>query len=265
MIVDTEAIVLRGRDYSDSSRILALYTLSHGRLSVIAKGVKKSAARYGMSLEPMSHLRAVLYVKEQRELQLLSRCEPLDPPGKLLEDMERIAAGLAVVELVAAATPLAEANDAVFRLLASTLQTLRHATNRPRNALYHFEVRLLSELGFQPNFDACASCGTPVDAVVASRKAMRMGHAGVICGSCIDRHHGVFPVSEGALSTLRDFQRMRSPDEAVLRDPGAVLDEEVDAALRRLLQMNIDTLGRLKTRDVFRAVARTADGRQPGG
>jgi DNA repair protein RecO (recombination protein O) len=258
VIVDTEAIVLRGRDYSDSSRILGLYTLAHGRMSVIAKGVKRSAARHGMSLEPMSHIRAVLYVKEHRDLQLLSRFESVEPVGGLLADMDRMASGLAAVELVSASTPQAEANEAIFHLLASTLKALRTATKQPRNALYHFEVHLLSELGFQPNFDTCSSCGKPAGGEGGvERRTVRMGHAGVVCPACIDRHHGLFPISHEALSFLRALQRTRTAEEALGRDIGANQDEEVDAALRRCLQMNIDTLGRLKTRDVFHALRRT--------
>jgi DNA repair protein RecO (recombination protein O) len=258
VIVDTEAIVLRGRDYSDSSRILGLYTLAHGRMSVIAKGVKRSAARHGLSLEPMSHIRAVLYVKEHRDLQLLSRFEPLEPVGGLLADMDRMAAGLAVVELVSGCTPQAEPNESMFRLIASTLKALKTATNHPRNALYHFEVHLLSELGFQPNFDTCGSCGKAVGSEGSpERRTVRMGHAGIVCPACIDRHHGLFPVSHEALSFLRELQRTGTAEEALARDISATQDEEVDAALRRCLQMNIDTLGKLKTRDVFHALGRT--------
>jgi DNA repair protein RecO (recombination protein O) len=258
VIVDTEAIVLRGRDYSDSSRILEIYTRSHGRLAVIAKGVKKSAARHGLSLEPMSHIRAVVYVKEHRDLQLLSRFEPLEQLGGLMADMDRMAAGLAVVELAGATTPQTEANEALFQLLASTLSALRNATKHPRNALYHFEVHLLGELGFQPNFDNCASCGKSVGKEAGSeRRAARMGHAGVVCPSCIDRHHGLFPISYEALAVLRELQRTGSAEEAAARDLCGSHGDEVDAALRRCMQMNVDTLGKLKTREVFHALGRT--------
>jgi DNA repair protein RecO (recombination protein O) len=258
VIVDTEAIVLRGRDYSDSSRILGLYTLSHGRLSVIVKGVKKVAARHGLSLEPMSHIRAVLYVKDHRDLQLLSKFEPLESLGGLMADMDRMAAGLAVVELIGAVTPQAEANDALFHLVASTLRTLKAATKQPRNALYHFEVHLLGQLGFQPEFESCASCGKQVgESAGAVRGTARMGHAGVVCPACIERHHGLFPISREALAVLRDFQRMGSADEAAGRPVSAMHAEEIDAALRRCLQMNIETLGKLRSREVFHALGRT--------
>jgi DNA repair protein RecO (recombination protein O) len=256
VIADTEAVVLRRRNFRDSSRILVLYTRTHGKLSAIAKGVKVSAARHGLSLEPMSHIRAVLYVKEQRDLQLLSRFEPLAPLGRLLDDMDRMAAGLAVVELMDAVTPQAEASEPVFRLLVETLEAIKNATNQPGIALYHFEVHLLGELGFRPNFDACSSCGRPLDdAGTADRGTLRMGHAGVVCPRCSDRG-GLFSVSREALRALRVLQRTATAEEAAMRLEGGNSWEEIDAALRRCLQMNIDTLGRLKARDVFHALSK---------
>lgn len=257
MIIDTEAVVLRGRDFSDSSRILTLYTLSHGKLSAIAKGVKRSAARHGLSLEPMSQIRAVLYVKEHRDLQLLSRFEPLEQLGGLLADVDRMAAGLAMVELVGAATPEAEPNEPLFRLLTSALAAVKHATIRPRNALYHFEVHLLSELGFRPSFDRCTSCGRETGGEAAiDQKTFRLGHAGVVCPACIGRHHGLFPVSPEALALLQELQRTDTAEGAVALALGGRLEEEVDAALRRCLHMNIDTLGTLRSRDVFQSLGR---------
>ena len=84
-----------------------------------------------------------------------------------------------------------------------------------------------------------------------------MGHAGVVCPSCIDRHHGLFPISYEALAVLQELQRTASAEEAVARDLCGNHGDEVDAALRRCMQMNVDTLGKLKTREVFHALGRT--------
>ena len=40
-LAETEALVLRRFDYSETSQIARLYTRSDGRLSVIAKGIKR--------------------------------------------------------------------------------------------------------------------------------------------------------------------------------------------------------------------------------
>ena len=40
--------------YSEADRILHLYTLGRGRVSAIAKGVRKTKSRFGARLEPLS-------------------------------------------------------------------------------------------------------------------------------------------------------------------------------------------------------------------
>src|SRR3954447_17326164 len=55
----TEAIVLRSLRYAEADRILHLYTPHRGRLSAIAKGVRKSRSRFGGRLEPFFRLQTV--------------------------------------------------------------------------------------------------------------------------------------------------------------------------------------------------------------
>src|SRR3954468_8394340 len=59
--VKTEAIVLRSLRYGEADRILHLYTPGRGRVSVIAKGVRKARSRFGGRLEPFFHLETVLH------------------------------------------------------------------------------------------------------------------------------------------------------------------------------------------------------------
>ncbi|MBI5464877.1 MAG: recombination protein O N-terminal domain-containing protein, partial [Ignavibacteriales bacterium] len=40
MIVKTDAVVIKSMKYSDTSKIVALYTKEFGKLSVIAKGAR---------------------------------------------------------------------------------------------------------------------------------------------------------------------------------------------------------------------------------
>ena len=59
--VKTEAIVLRSLRYGEADRILHLYTPRRGRVSAIAKGVRKARSRFGGRLEPFFRLEAVLH------------------------------------------------------------------------------------------------------------------------------------------------------------------------------------------------------------
>ena len=57
----SEAIVLRSLRYGEADRILHLYTPNRGRVSAIAKGVRKARSRFGGRLEPFFRLNLVLY------------------------------------------------------------------------------------------------------------------------------------------------------------------------------------------------------------
>src|SRR5439155_11841092 len=52
----TEAIVLRSIRYGEADRILHLYTPHQGRISAIAKGVRRARSRFGARLEPFFHV-----------------------------------------------------------------------------------------------------------------------------------------------------------------------------------------------------------------
>ena len=57
----TEAVVLRSMRYGEADRILHLYTPQRGRISAIAKGVRKTRSRFGGRLEPFFRLNLVLH------------------------------------------------------------------------------------------------------------------------------------------------------------------------------------------------------------
>ena len=52
----TEGIVLRSMRYGEADRILHLYTPHLGRVSAIAKGVRRAKSRFGGRLEPFFRL-----------------------------------------------------------------------------------------------------------------------------------------------------------------------------------------------------------------
>src|ERR671922_221952 len=50
----TQAIVLRARPFGESDKIVSLLTESHGKVTGVAKGAKRSRKRFVNSLEPFS-------------------------------------------------------------------------------------------------------------------------------------------------------------------------------------------------------------------
>ena len=100
MIVKTEAIVLSAMKFRDTSKIVRLYTREFGKVSVVAKGARDAKSKFRSALQPMSHVSAVIYKNDNRELQLLSQCDSITSFHHLTEDMEKMCAALSALELV---------------------------------------------------------------------------------------------------------------------------------------------------------------------
>ena len=252
MIITTEAVVLKARRYSESSKIIVLYTRQRGKLSAIAKGALRGRGRFGSSLDVLSHVTAVLYVKEERELQVLSECDLFEPFRTLSQDAEKMAAAMGCVELLHAATHPEERSEALFSLLVRVLAAADRATKRAGNTLYYFEMGLLDVLGFKPILHSCVSCGAAVGDDPAGG-GMHLSEDGVICRQCLRKHHGLFTLSRPAFRVLQRLQELKEPLAVTrwsLSDP---VRAEIGATLRRLLQHHIEGLGPLKSEQVFGA------------
>ncbi len=253
MIVRTEAVVLKTMKYRETSRIVTLYSREFGKFAVLAKGARERNSRFGSSLNLMTHVHAVVYRKENRELQLLSQCDTVDSFRHCSEDMERLASSMAVVELMDAVTHAEEENPPLFRLLVDTLGTINSASRNIVNALYAFEVHLLDLLGFRPNFTTCFNCGAPIDeqSVGKSGAELNVSYGGILCSQCSSRGMGIETVSAGTVKVLQRLQEASDPDAITRITMSTQMKNEVAATLRRCLQSHIEGLRPLKAENLF--------------
>ncbi|MBP1647379.1 MAG: repair protein RecO [Bacteroidetes bacterium] len=253
MIVETEAVVLKTMKYRETSRIVTLYSREFGRLVVIAKGARERNNRFGSALNLMSYVQAVIYRKENRDLQLLSQCDSIDSFNHICEDMERVATGMAVVELMDAVTHAEERNTPLFGLLVQTLGTVNTAQKNVVNALYAFEVRLLDILGFRPNFLTCFHCGIPMneESVGRSGAGLNVSSGGILCSNCSSRGMGMDTVSAGSVRMLQHLQEASDPASVTRITMSARMRNEVAGTMRRCLESHIEGFRPLKSENMF--------------
>jgi DNA repair protein RecO (recombination protein O) len=175
----TEAIVLRGIRYGEADRVLHLYTPERGRVSAIAKGVRRAKSRFGGRLEPFFRLNLVLY-QGKSDLMTVTSAETVAGHPRLREHAATIDGAARACHAVDRLFGDGEPHPGVYHLLANLLALLdrepQHATRA--NALA-FRLKLLLAAGFAPHLASCASCGEPEHLVGFSGAA-----GGVVCGAC---------------------------------------------------------------------------------
>jgi DNA repair protein RecO (recombination protein O) len=211
----TEGIVLRSLRYGEADRILHLYTPDRGRVSAIAKGVRRARSRFGGRLEPFFRLNLVLY-EGRSELLTVTSVETIAGHPRLREDAGALDGAARACEAVARVFDDGDPHRGVYHLLANELALLDHEpqkAGRP-NALA-FRLKLLLAAGFAPQLAACASCGEQEHLAGFSGAA-----GGVVCAAC---EASAFPLDQEA----HDF---------LVAAVGSPLAEAPDASPRALAQ-----------------------------
>jgi recombinational DNA repair protein (RecF pathway) len=123
---ETEAVVLRGIRYSEADLVLALFTRSHGRVSAIAKGARRTTSRLGGRLQP-GVTASVTIPAGRGDLGTIRGASGLAAHAGLWVAGHRLQAAACVLETVMRVMPEAEPSEEGWNLLGRTLGLLARA------------------------------------------------------------------------------------------------------------------------------------------
>jgi DNA repair protein RecO (recombination protein O) len=151
------ALVLHARPYRESSAIVSLLTASHGRVAVVARGVR--GGKRGNVLQPFNRVRVSW--SGRSSLQTLTGCE-LVRHAWLTGNA--LAAGFYVLELVTRLIPERESVPRIFTGACWALEHLEESSPPLDVVLRIFEKRLLEELGYGLDFGRDADTGESIRA-----------------------------------------------------------------------------------------------------
>lgn len=196
----TDAIVLKRTSMNEADRLLTVYTPERGKLRLMAKGTRKVASRRAGHVElfTLTHLQ----VAKGRTWDIVAQAEMVDAFAELRSELIRTSYAYYVAELIDRFVEDEVENRPLFELLRSTMEWLGVAPD-PALAVRHFELRLLSLSGYQPQLFHCLNCGEPLQPVV---NLFSISDGGVFCPRCGELRPGAEPISLNNLKLLRFLQ-----------------------------------------------------------
>ena len=232
MDFETEAIVLKRFDFGDTSQVAHLLTAREGRVSVLAKGVKKPNPTLKGPID-LFHFARVKYRRRRgAELALLTRYEPITGFPDLRRSLERLYSAFYLTELFHVVSPEGDADPAVFALLGRALEALEEADIRSVPAVtVATELGFLERAGFAPPFDRCALCGARLR---AGPTAFYESAGGFICEACPRPVGEAQGLSAGTRALLTALGRA-GPRHAVRYQVAAGQLRELRAIMKRLV------------------------------
>jgi DNA repair protein RecO (recombination protein O) len=154
-----ECVVLRTHKLGEADRIVTMLSREHGKIRAVAKGVRRTASKFGSRLEPFMVVDAQFY--EGRSLDIVTQAESLGAYGaRIVADYGAYTAASAMVET---ADRLSEADAGLqqYLLLVGALRSLSRGEHQPSATLDSYLLRAMSIAGWAPSFSDCAVTGEP--------------------------------------------------------------------------------------------------------
>lgn len=172
-------VVLRVHKLGEADRIATLLTRRHGKVRVVAKGVRRTRSRWGARLEPFNHVDLQCYTG--RTLDVVTQAQTVDAFGAgLVNDYPRYTTGCAVLET--ADRLVSEEGEPTLRLYLLLVGCLRALAGRERDATLVLDAFLLRAMGYSgwaPAITECARCADP-----GPHGAFNVAAGGAVCGRC---------------------------------------------------------------------------------
>jgi len=209
----TEALLLRSADFGESDRIIHLLTPETGRLTVMAKGARRSFKRFPGTLDLFNHLRVQVTRHRRGGMAFLDQATLVSAFLSLRESPARYGLASYLFELLDRLAPEGGARADMAPVFDFALGALRllAATSPDRRLRVLLELRTLDALGLRPELARCVRCGRSVEG--AGTVGFHVADGGVVCGGCAPKVEGLLPVH---LGTLRVLERALHFDMASL-------------------------------------------------
>jgi DNA repair protein RecO (recombination protein O) len=153
------ALVVRGTDWSETSRIATLFTREFGKVRALAKGGRRLKSNFDCAFDLLTVCRVVFLRKATGGLDLLTEARMEERFPVLREDLAAYYTGCYIAELLAEGTEVYDPHPQLFDRTLGCLRGLDRDV-APLTVATVFELVWLRELGYSPRLEACAVCGS---------------------------------------------------------------------------------------------------------
>ena len=198
----TPAILIRRTEYGDYDLIVTFFSLTLGKVSLMAKAAKKSTRRFAGLLELFTELDIVGSVGRKSGLPVLQEATLRHPHPEIREAPTKTAYASYWSELVNDWMEERVESAELFLLLRHVLDALA-ASGPPAAALsVLFQMRLLRISGHSPNLTRCVVCRRDLDSIRPETLGIGIPQGGIACLGCLPSTAEGHRLSKGTIKQL---------------------------------------------------------------
>lgn len=175
-----QAIVLARRNFRENDQVISLFTREKGKITALARGVKKIVSKNSAFLEPFFFVEAE--VLPGREVRHLTKATGVKSYRNIRADFRKsVIAGKAAV-FIDRLVQDDQNEPAIFSLLERWLNFIDE-NNTGTGHYFGLIVRLFKILGYEPVLNKCVFCKKPAPPA-ATRLFFSPAGGGLACLAC---------------------------------------------------------------------------------
>jgi len=229
-----KCLVLKVGRFREADCWVKLLTPTRGVFNGFAFGGSRSRRRFVGCLDPLSHVLFTLGSNKTGTYTVLHEGTLLHNFPAVREDSARTGLAVNCVKFIEAVEIDPADAKPVYELLLETLEMLEQGGGSSDFTPWLFRAKMAFEMGFQPDFLACGTCGRPVGGEDGFQFGIEKGQ--VACRTCLSGGKPLEglarPISAGVLRALDWIQRSRPKDWL-----GVAMDLEVRRQASQLIEL----------------------------
>ena len=169
----SEGIVLRRRSYGEADRILSVYSKDRGRITLIAKGIRRPKSRKRGHLEIFSLLK--FQANSGRGIDLMTEADIVDDFKDIRRSLSRVSLAYYFMEVIGKITHESEKNEDLYMLILESLNKLKTET-KLKDLRLDFVLKLLTLMGYWPRGQKLSNTDEVLEEVIERQiSSVRVG------------------------------------------------------------------------------------------
>lgn len=235
-LLKTEAVILHSRKFSESSKIIVLFTRTTGRVSVLVRGGRKGTKKFPGGLETLNRIELQFYHRPGRDLHNFKSFDLIQSFQTLRTDLSRTYTALSLAETILRVTMPEDENSHLLDDLTETFAALDSIESNPWTFRWRALLHIARHLGFSINLRNCVDCGA-----VSEIAAFDLSGGGFLCRNCCrEKPQSVKADAEmwGALRFLERCPPAAAPRMTVTPAVGI----EIEALFSRFFRFHVPDL-----------------------
>ena len=144
-----EGIVIKRQNIGEADKLITLFTETLGKITLLARGIRKSSSRRVGSLELFNQVK-VSAARGRGELDTLTEVQVLNSFSPWRRFLGRITLAYQLCEIVDKLTPDRQPHPEIFTLLSLSLSQISNLKRDWQSKINGWKLQIVCELGYWP-------------------------------------------------------------------------------------------------------------------